>query len=135
MQNRIYRNADPDDALVSDASDKSCISLIWRSHKEVLKASGLLYYCKKLLWQKHLLNCASQLLSWSSLGRNPRFKIKIVISVCCCIGYFCVHYRTVMWQTFEVFCSVSQSIGNWVLGSVMYGLWVYITRLPSKKDK
>ena len=30
------------------------------------------------------------------------------------------HYRTVMWQTFEVFCSVSQSIGNWVLGSVMY---------------
>ena len=30
------------------------------------------------------------------------------------------HYRTVMWQTFEVFCSVSQSIGNRVLGSVMY---------------
>ena len=36
------------------------------------------------------------------------------------VKFFSMHYRTVMWQTFEVFCSVSQSIGNWVLGSVMY---------------
>ena len=41
------------------------------------------------------------------------------------------HYRTVMWQTFEVFCSVSQSIGNWVLGSVMYpqDIWSYLCNI------
>ena len=41
------------------------------------------------------------------------------------------HYRTVMWQTFEVFCSVSQSIGYWVLGSVMYpqDIWRYLCNI------